>query len=116
MPTNRERNKSAVAHLAYQDVTNDQQTKIDAMRKAGQGFAKVVIRNTEPGPESTLAQRHIEDALYRAIRSVIFEFADVDPSGGQMSAPAKRQRTSVVPRKAAVAPPAKKVVKRRNAA
>jgi hypothetical protein len=92
MATNRERNKSAIAHMTYQDVSPEQQTKIDAIRKAGQVFAKIVIKNTESGPESTLAQRHIEDALNRAIRSVIFEFADVDPSGGQASAPVPKRR------------------------
>jgi hypothetical protein len=78
MPTVRERNRLAVEKLTYQDVTAAQQIKIDAMRKAAQGFAKVVIKNTEPGPESTLAQRRIEDALNRAIRSVIFEWPPPD--------------------------------------
>lgn len=82
MPTVRERNKKAVEHLTYQSVTAAQQAKVDALRKSAHQFAKVVIKNTELGAESTLAQRHIEDALNRAIRSVIFEApVDLDLGG-----------------------------------
>lgn len=108
--TVRERNRSAVEKLTYQPVTAAQQAKIDAMRKSAQQFAKVVIKNTEAGPESTLAQRHIEDALQRANRSVLFE----KPVGNEiLDEVHKRTAKKTVARKVTAAP--KKAVKRKTA-
>ena len=80
MPTQRERNRKVVDSLTLQSPTADQGRRMDAVRKSAQQFAKVVVKHTESGPESTLAQRHIEQAVFYAIRSVFFDFAPVDPA------------------------------------
>jgi hypothetical protein len=69
----RERNKKVVDSLTLQSPTDEQGARMDAVRKAAQAYAKVVVKNTASGLESTLAQRHIEDANQRAIRSILFE-------------------------------------------
>lgn len=106
MVTVRERNKAVVHSLTLQAPTASQGARLDAIRKSAQQFAKVVVKNTESGPESTLAQRHIEDATMRAVRSVLFEVAGPDSS--DTPAPVK-----TAARKVTVA--AKKTVKRKTA-
>jgi len=51
---------------------------MDAIRRAAQSFAKVVVKNTEDGPEATLAQRHIEQSVFYGIRSILFNPAEDD--------------------------------------
>lgn len=90
--TVRERNKKVIRSLTLQGTTTEQGAHMDAIRKAAQSFAKVVVKHTESGPESTLAQRHIEQAVFYGIRSVLFDEApaDVPPVGAVHPAPVKK--------------------------
>jgi hypothetical protein len=105
MPTVRERNKSVVTSLTLQAPTPAQGARLDAIRKAAQAFAKVVVKNTEDGHESSLAQDAIVEATQRAVRSVLFELPEPDET---TVAPVKK----TVTKRKLVAPAKKTGVKR----
>ena len=110
MPTVRERNKRVIDSLTVRmDLTADAKARMAAIHKAAVVFAKVVNKNTESGPESTLAQRNIEDACMRGVRSVIFELPVADDGGAE---PVVKVARKTVAKKTAA--PAKKTVKRKS--
>lgn len=103
--TPRERNRVAADNLTAKPATKDQQARIDAITKAAISFARVVIKNTDDTPESTLAQRDIERAKRQAVAAVFVSSSDAP------AVPAKATRA------VKTAAPVKKVgVKRRSAA
>lgn len=50
----------------YHRPTPDQIPLFDAITKAAESFAEVIIANTPEGPEQTIAIRHVQDARFRA--------------------------------------------------
>lgn len=109
MATVRERNKKVIVSLTLQDPTAEQRARLDAIRRAAQVFAKVIVKNTEEGHESSLAQDAIVEATQRAVRSVIFEIPLV-PDGE--AEPVVKAARKTVAKKAAA--PVKKAVKRKS--
>lgn len=71
--TVRERTRAVTHSLTLQSPAPEEGDRLDAIREAAIKFAKVVVKNTEDGPEATLAQRNIEKAVFYAVRSVLFD-------------------------------------------